>query len=216
MKVYPIFLVGLADRRCVVIGGGEEAQRKVEGLLECEAAVIVISVAITQQLSAWNAQGRITWIKRDYRPGDLHDAFMVIATGTQRNTSDRIWQEATAEGALINVVDDVPHCNFIAGAVARQGPLTIAISTSGCAPALAVRLRERFEREFGPEYKVLLELLAGLREPLAARYPDFEERRERWYALVDSDVLNLLRQDKPDLARQRIAQIVKDGIPHSM
>lgn len=216
MKVYPIFLVGLADRRCVVIGGGEEAQRKVEGLLECEAAVIVISVAITQQLSAWNAQGRITWIKRDYRPGDLHDAFMVIATGTQRNTSDRIWQEATAEGALINVVDDVPHCNFIAGAVARQGPLTIAISTSGCAPALAVRLRERFEREFGPEYKVLLELLAGLREPLAARYPDFEERRERWYALVDSDVLNLLRQDKPDLARQRIAQIVKDGVPHSM
>ncbi len=216
MKVYPIFLVGLADRRCIVIGGGEEAQRKVEGLLECEAAVIVISVAITQQLSAWNAQGRITWVKRDYRPGDLHDAFMVIATGTQRNTSDRIWQEATAEGALINVVDDVPHCNFIAGAVARQGPLTIAISTSGCAPALAVRLRERFEREFGPEYKVLLELLAGLREPLAARYPDFEERRERWYALVDSDVLNLLRQDKPDLARQRIAQIVKDGVPHSM
>ena len=216
MKVYPIFLVGLADRRCIVIGGGEEAQRKVEGLLECEAAVIVISVAITQQLSAWNAQGRITWVKRDYRPGDLHDAFMVIATGTQRNTSDRIWQEATAEGALINVVDDVPHCNFIAGAVARQGPLTIAISTSGCAPALAVRLRERFEREFGPEYKVLLELLAGLREPLATRYPDFEERRERWYALVDSDVLNLLRQDKPDLARQRIAQIVKDGVPHSM
>ena len=216
MKVYPVFLIGLADRRCVVIGGGHEAQRKIEGLLECEATVMVISAAITPQLSAWNAQGRIKWIKRDYRPGDLQGAFMVIATGTEPNMSERIWQEAEAEGALINVVDDVPHCNFIAGAVARQGPLTIAISTSGCAPALAVRLRERFERELGPEYAVLLELLARLREPLAERYPDFEERRERWYALIDSDVLNLLRQDKPDLARQRIAQIVKDGVPHSM
>ncbi len=105
-------------------------------------------------------------------------------------------------------MDDVSYCNFIAGSVVRQGPLTMAISTSGCAPALSVRLRQRFQDEFGPEYGVFLEWLRELREPMAARYPDFQERRRRWYALIDSDILDLFRAGRPDLARQRMAEIV--------
>lgn len=213
MKVYPIFLIGLEKKHCVVVGGGSEAQRKVAGLLDVDAAVTLISARRTDVLRTWVDEGRITWIERDYQPGDLRGAFLVIATGDDPQINARIWQEAKQEGALINVVDDPVHCNFIAGSIVRQGALTIGISTSGCAPALAVRLRQRLAREFGPEYAAFLHMLEDLREPLGARYPDFRERRACWYALVDSDIIDLLRKGEPDLARRRVAEIIGDKVP---
>jgi precorrin-2 dehydrogenase / sirohydrochlorin ferrochelatase len=183
MKGYPIFLIGLADKRCVVVGGGREAERKVTGLLECDAAVTVISVDLTAQLRLWAEGGTITWMARSYQRGDLQGAY---------------------------VVDDASHSNFITGAVMRQGALTIAISTSGCAPTLAVRLRQQLERTFGPEYALFLDWLRAVRGLLAARYPNFTERRAHWYALVDSEILSWLKQGRIDLARQRMAEIIAD------
>jgi precorrin-2 dehydrogenase/sirohydrochlorin ferrochelatase len=212
MKVYPVFLIGLATQRCVVIGGGGEAECKVKGLLDCNAAVTVISAEVTDQLRVWAEAGAIAWVPRPYQTGDLRGAYLVIATEHDAQTNARIWQEARAAGVLVNVTDDPAHSTFVAGSVVRQGPLTLAISTSGRAPALAVRLRQRLEQEFGPEYAALLDLLQEVREPLAAQYPDIHERRARWYALIDSDIIDLLREGRPDLAYQRLAEIIGEEV----
>jgi siroheme synthase-like protein len=95
----------------------------------------------------------------------------------------------------------------VAGSVVRQGHLTISISTSGTAPALSVRLRQKMEPEFGPEYATFLEWMKQLRPPMSQQYPAFGERRERWYKLVDSDILELIRNGRFDLARQRLVEI---------
>jgi len=208
MDVYPIFLVGLETRQCLIIGGGAEAQRKVAGLLDSNAAVTVLSATLTEQLHTWAEEGIITWTARAYEPGDLQDAWLVIVTERDAPMIAEIWEEAQARGVLLNVVDDVIHSTFVAGSVVRQGPLTMSISTSGYAPTLAARLRRQLEQEFGPEYTALLELLRELREPLAVRYPSLQERRALWARLLDSDILDLLRADQPDLARQLAAILV--------
>jgi siroheme synthase-like protein len=207
MKPYPIFLIGLADRHCIVIGGGHEAEYKVKGLLEVEATVTVISPTLTPALQAGADEGRFTWLQRPYQPGDLRGAFLVIAERHDPLTNTAIWEEAEAEGALVNVMDDVAHCNFVAGSVVRQGPLTISISTSGAAPALSVRLRQQMQADFGPEYATFLEWMQALRQPMAATYDSFRERRERWYELVDSDVLELIRDGRLAEARQQVKEI---------
>jgi precorrin-2 dehydrogenase / sirohydrochlorin ferrochelatase len=212
MKGYPVFLTGLDTKRCVVIGGGPEAERKVAGLLECDASVTVISPDLTPLLRLWVEGGTIAWLARSYQPGDLHGAHLVIVTDSPPPIRAAIGQEAEAERALLNVADDTSQSDFTAGAVMRQGALTIAISTNGCAPALAVRLRQQFECTFGPEYATFLDWLQALREPLARQYPDFSERRACWYALVDSDILALLQQGQVDLARQRLADIVAEKL----
>ncbi len=107
----------------------------------------------------------------------------------------------------------MPHSSFIAAAVVRRGDLTVAISTGGKAPALAVRLRERLERELGAEHARFLELAGAVRAPLAARHPDFARRRELWYQLVDSDVLDLLRRGDEPAARRRFAEILGVEVP---
>lgn len=208
LKPYPVFLVGLENRHCVVIGGGKEAAYKVKGLLACDATVTVISPTLGPRLSTWAEEGRFTWLDRPYQPGDLRGAFLVIAERGDPERSAQIFEEAEAERALVNMIDDVPHCNFIAGSVVRQGDLVITISTSGAAPALAVRLREQFEETFGPEYGELLALMGALRQPMAALIPQFQERRRLWYQLVDSDILELLRQGEREQARNKLIAIL--------
>ena len=207
MNVYPIFLTDLQSRRCVVIGGGAEAERKVEGLLTANAAVTVISETLTANLACWANEQRIAWLPRACRPGDLQGAWLAIAVTRDNALAARLKDEAERRGVLLNVTDDAPHSNFVAGAVMRRGPLAIAISTSGRSPALAARIRRQLEQTFGPEYASLLDLLGGMRQPLATREPGFEARKVLWERLLDSDVLELIRKGQIEQARRLAASL---------
>ena len=204
---YPVY-VQMHEQSCVVIGGGKIAEGKVEGLLAVEAKVIVIAPELTPHLRDLADQKQIAYLGRVYQPGDLTGAFMVICATDQAEINHQVWQEATANHQLVNVVDDTPRCNFIAPSILRQGDLTVAISTSGKAPALAVRLKERLQREIGPEYERFLELAGELREPLARHIPDFETRKALWYELVDSEILDVLASGDEAQAREIISCVV--------
>jgi precorrin-2 dehydrogenase len=204
---YPVY-IQLREQPCVVIGGGKIAEGKVEGLLTAEANVTVISPNLTQRLHELAEEKQITYLARPYQPSDLTGAFMVICATDQAEINHQVWQEASANHQLVNVVDDTPRCNFIAPSILRKGDLTIAISTSGKAPALAVRLKEHLQREIGPEYARFLELAGKLREPLAHHIPDFDTRKALWYELVDSEILNVLAHGDEAGAREIISQVV--------
>ncbi len=213
MKVYPIFLNNLAGRKCVVIGGNAEAERKVADLLDCDASVTLISPDPSETLVRLVEDGRVNWINRPYRAGDLKRAFLVILCEPHRENAEAIWREGESERALVNVMDDVPHCSFVAGSVVRRGQLVISISTSGAAPALAVRLRQRLEAIFDHEYASFLDVMGQLRETMATRFPDFEERRRRWYEIVDSDILSLIGAGDLELANRRLGELVGEDLP---
>jgi precorrin-2 dehydrogenase / sirohydrochlorin ferrochelatase len=213
MKVFPIFLNSLHCKQCIVVGGDHEAEQKAHGLLECDANVTVISASATDALRRWAEEGRLRWIARDYRPGDLRGAFLVIAIRKDQETNRTIFEEAEAGNALVNVMDDVPHCNFVAGSVVRQGPLVVSISTSGAAPALAVRMRQQMEQQFGPEYAAFLEIMHTLRASMAAHYPDFTRRKAVWYELVDSGLLELIRERRLKEAHRLLEKILGFHVP---
>lgn len=207
MAHYPVFL-DLRERPCVVLGGCGMAEEKVKGLLDAGARVMVIAPALTPGLEELAAAGRILHRAREYRPGDLDGVALAISTDPTPEVAAAVWQEARDRNILLNTVDDVPHCNFIAPAIVRRGDLSVAISTGGKAPVLAVRLRQRLERELGEEHARFLALAGAAREPLARRLPDFATRRELWYRLVDSDVLDLLRQGDETAALGRFEEIL--------
>lgn len=206
MTHYPVFL-DLADRLVVVIGGGGVAQGKIAGLLAAAARVRVIAPALTDELHTLARAGRVDYHARPYAPGDLAGADLVICATNDRAVNAQVWQDATDAHIWVNVVDDPPHCTFIAPSVARRGDLTVAVSTGGKAPVLAVRVREQIEALLGDEHARFLELAGRLREPIAARYPDFETRKRLWYAIVDSDVLAALKRGDEAAALRTIAAI---------
>ncbi len=211
MKTYSICLVGLDQRRAVVVGGGRIATQKVAGLLEANARVTVVSPTLTSKLKALAGAGRITVIDRPYRQGDLVGAFVVIAATDDPATNKAIWREAEQRGCLVNVVDDPAHCNFIVPAVVRRGEVTVAISTGGASPALARRLRERLETLVGPEYGDLALLLGELRPELRLRYKDKKARLEAAFRLVDSELVDVVREKGLDEARVQARELLAFG-----
>jgi siroheme synthase-like protein len=200
---YPAF-IDLRGRRCVVVGGGAIAEQKIRALLEAGADVVLIAAHCTEVLEQLASEGRIGLRRRPYRRGDLADAFLAIVADAGRQLRAAIWREAEAERVLLNSVDDVRHCHFIAPAIHRQGDLAVAISTGGKSPALAVRLRDRIGTAIGPEYAPLLELLGELRPAIAAAEPDAARRTVLWYRLVDLDLAEDVKRHGVDAARLKI------------
>lgn len=207
MNVYPIFLNDLHNRHCIVIGGTHEAERKVESLIAVYARVTVINETVSERIQALAEDGCIHWIQRPYQDGDLAGAFLVICEGFNEEENAQVWAEGEREGILVNVMDDIPRCNFVAGSVVKRGPITISISSSGDAPTLAVRLRQQLEKQITAEYGTLAAMLGAMRPAVKANFEGFRNRRDRWYQLVDSDILALVRQQDESAIRERITEI---------
>ncbi len=112
MKGLPVTLIGLANQHCMVIGGDSAVEPCVRQLLACDAVVTVIARDLSPQMQTWADEGRFTWLKRDYLPGDLRGAFMVVAKAPVPELGERIWQEGLGEGCLVNVLDQVERSNF--------------------------------------------------------------------------------------------------------
>ncbi|MDR8392275.1 bifunctional precorrin-2 dehydrogenase/sirohydrochlorin ferrochelatase [Aliifodinibius sp. S!AR15-10] len=208
MEMFPIYLRRLDERKTVLIGGDEEAEEKVEQLLDRNANLTVIYPHITDNMRRWADEGRFEWLDREYQDGDLEGAFMAIVAEYEGDLNERVYNEALERNILVNVMDDLPHANFAFGSIVRQGPLTLSISTSGAAPALAVRLRQRFEKEFGPEYGHFLKFMQRLRKPMSRHHPDFESRKKIWYELIDSGVIDYFRENQLLRAYEETAKIV--------
>ncbi|MCW9708016.1 precorrin-2 dehydrogenase/sirohydrochlorin ferrochelatase family protein [Fodinibius salsisoli] len=212
MEMFPIYLRRLDERKTVLVGGDDEAEEKVEQLLERNANLTVISPHLTEKMWRWVRESRFKWIPRNYKQGDLEGAFMAIVAEYEGDINKKVYQEAKERNILVNVMDDLPNANFAFGSIVRRGPLTISISTSGAAPALSVRLRERFEEEFGPEYGQFLEFMQKLRKPMAKYHEKFSDRKDLWYKLIDSEVLSFFRQGKIKEAYHKTAEIVGEKV----
>lgn len=189
---YPVFL-NLCGRLCVVVGGGEVAERKVEVLLSSGARVRVIAPEVTRKIERWAEEGRLELLRRAYRKGDLSGAWLCVAATDDPEVQKAVFSEAEAGRIFCNVVDRPELCSFIVPSVVRRGRLQLAISTSGASPATARRIRERLEEEFGPEWEVYLELMARWRKEILSRGWPEERRRAVFTRLALAPIPEWLR-----------------------
>jgi siroheme synthase-like protein len=162
MSLFPIF-VKLQGRLVVVVGGGEIASAKIDGLLRAGARVRVIAPEVHTAFAEPIRSRKIEWIPRKFQAGDVSDATLVIAATSAPGVNASVFREAEARGVLCNAVDDIENCHFYYGSIVQRGDLQIAISTNGKSPALAQRLRQELEQQFGPEYEVWLNFCARRR-----------------------------------------------------
>ena len=193
MRYFPA-LLDLRGKLCVVVGGGRVAERKVRSLLKAGALVKVISPQISESLFQSELKGKIVHRPRSFRSDDLRGAFLAIAATDDRATNERISRQALGLKIPVNVVDDPTYSSFIVPSLVERGDLLVAISTSGQSPALAKLLRERLQKEIGPEYSSLLKLLGAVRRKV--RSLGFSQKRNQriFRKLVRNDLLSLIRK----------------------
>ena len=202
---YPIALE-LSRRRCVVVGGGPEAEGKARALLEADAEVVVIAAQHSFGLVDLARRGELDLIWRPYRHGDLAGVFLVVDAGGDRTQSAAVFAEAEARRVLCNAVDDTAHCHFAVPAVVRRGELLVTVSSGGRSPALAKRLRRRLTEQIGWEYEVLVDLLGEVRaEALPGRTVSFAVWAQRWEAILEEEdeLVRLVAAGREDEVRVR-------------
>lgn len=207
---YPVY-IDLGNRRCVVVGGGAVAERKVGTLLERGADVVVISPEVTADLGRLASEGAIAHVPRAYRSGDLEGAWLVFGATDDRPTNVAVFEEAQARGVPANVIDDPELCSFIVPSIVTRGDLQIAISTGGASPALAKRIRVALEAEFGPEYETLMELLGRFRHRIMAEVTSPSSRRRIFETVADSDVLERIRAGAAPSVDELVEEFVQNG-----
>ncbi len=195
--LYPVVL-DLAGRGAVVVGGGRVALRKARALADAGARVTAVAPAFLPEFAE---DARIRCLREPYAARHLEGARVVVAATDDPAVNRRVADHARAAGVLVNVVDVPDLSDFIVPAQVRRGDLVVAISTGGAAPGLSRRLRERLEREFGPEWAGYLEALRQTRARVLAEVTDPALRRRIFERLTEPDLLEAARAGPDALAR---------------
>jgi precorrin-2 dehydrogenase/sirohydrochlorin ferrochelatase len=210
MKYYPIHL-NIKNRNCLIVGGGAVGTRKVNALLECGAHIFVVSPDPTSQLLRLASEGSITLYKRAYRSDDLAGMFLVIGATDDERLNRRISKDAEQANILCNIADRPEVCNFILPSIVRRGDLVITISTSGKSPALAKRLRQKLETQFGREYTDFLLLMGAIRKKLLSRAHEPEAHKALFNQLIDSELIELMQAGKKEEINSLLYKILGEG-----
>ncbi len=196
--LYPVNLV-LAGRRCLVVGGGRVAAQKAKELAACGAEVHVVAPRIDDETAALAG---VICHRRAYEAGEVAGYRLAVTATDDDDVNRQVFEEGETHRVWVNSADDPAHCAFTLPARVRQGPLLVTFATGGRSPALATWLRRRFTDEFGPEYGVLIDLLAEARADLQARGVGTEGLD--WQGALDSGMLELVREGRLAEAKERL------------
>jgi precorrin-2 dehydrogenase/sirohydrochlorin ferrochelatase len=210
MRYYPVNL-DIRNRGCLVVGGGAVGERKVRTLLECGADVVVITLLATEHLHGLASEGQIRLRLRGYQPSDLDGQFLVIGATGDEEVNRRISEDASGRGILCNIADRPKACTFVLPAIVSQGDLVIAISTSNKSPALAKRIRQALEKEFGPEYATLLNLMGAIRARLLAEAKRPERHKRIFERILDAGLLEMIREERTEEATALLQELLGEG-----
>ena len=204
MKLFPIF-ADLKDRLVLVVGGGAVAERKTLSLLEASADVLLGAPELTPALAALAAEGRIRHLQGRFDPAWLDEVWLAVAATDDRETNAAVSEAAAVRRIFSNVVDDPELSSFQVPSIVDRSPVIVAISSSGVAPVLARRIRERIESLFDHTLGQLAGLAASYRKRIRASHPDLGARRRFYDWLLDGPVAGFLRQQQPAQAEAALA-----------
>ncbi|MDD4334245.1 MAG: bifunctional precorrin-2 dehydrogenase/sirohydrochlorin ferrochelatase [Desulfotomaculaceae bacterium] len=204
MAVRYMISLDLKNKKCLVVGGGKVAERKVRSLLECEALVCVVSPEIIPALSSMAAEGLLLYRRGSYKTSDLEDMFLVFGATGKEEVNRQIADDCAGRNLIVNIVDDPAKCNFYVPATVRRGSLAIAVSTGGKSPLLARKIREELELVYGPQYEDFLEMLGALREEVIKNVSDPEKKKNKLESLVSDEILNMLKKGRLEPAKEML------------
>lgn len=209
---YPVSL-NLRGKTCVLVGGGAVAVRKIAGLLQTGASIVVMSPTLDESLRQREAREDLHWLKQRWSPGSLLPLApsLVFAATDDSVVNREVAEEARQLGALVNLADEGQAGDFANMAVLRRPPLLVALDSNGASPALVRWLRDRIAGCVRQEHATLARWLGELRPGLPALLPQQERRQAFYREVLESDVLALLGSDREEEARSLMNSMLENS-----
>ncbi|EMH4110704.1 siroheme synthase CysG [Serratia ureilytica] len=210
MDYLPIFCQ-LQHKACLLVGGGEIAERKARLLLDAGAALTVNALAFSPQFHQWAAEGLLTLAEGEFSPALLTEKWLVIAATDRLEVNALVYQCANQQRVFCNVVDDPKRASFIMPSIIDRSPIMVAVSSGGKAPVLARLLREKLEAMLPQHLGKLAQLGGSLRQRVKQRFSSLGARRRFWERLFAHDRLaQSLANDDATLAERQLEQLFSE------
>src|SRR5262245_46585768 len=200
MRYFPLF-IDLKGRKVLIVGGGEEALRKVRLLLKTEVRIELIAPELHPELTDLAIGGNLAWIGRDFHPAHLDGATCVFVAANDE-ISARVSSEAHKRDILVNVVDEADLSSVIVPAIVDRDPLVVAVGTEGAAPVLAQGIRTSLETELPPFLGALTKAAGALRGRVSKALPAGRARREFWRRYFYGSIRDAFLRGPDEFARE--------------
>lgn len=209
--LYPVNL-DISGKRCLVVGGGSVAARKIRALLLCGGVVQIISPEADAAIAKLAETGEINWLKRTYKRGDVKDAFLIFAATDDPEVQRQVSEDAGIHHVLLNSAADPELSDFHVPAKIRRGDFVIAVSTGGGSPALATLLRAQLAEEYGDEYGILVELMARIRSHVVKGSSVAAENRSLFKSILQLPVLHCIKTGNWNELKLLLSRVLPAGI----
>ncbi len=206
-KLYPVYL-DLREKKCLVVGGGAVAERKVDTLLKCRAVVTVVSPVVTSYLKELEGIGYIKWVREPYHLRYLENATLVIGSTGNEMVNRQVAQDCFERNIMVNIVDVPELCSFFVPSLVSRGPLSIAVSTEGKSPAFARRLREELEEIYTEEHGKFVSYLGELRSHIQEEVSDPQKRKDLFTKLANEEFFRLFQNLPIEVLEEAVATII--------
>ena len=187
MDFLPVFL-DIKDKPCLVIGGGDVAERKVEALLRCGARVHLVATRLNRALTERLAAGELTHRAGEFHENDLNECHLVIAATNDAAVNRQAAEASRRRRLPVNVVDRPELCTFIVPSIIDRSPVVVAVSTGGASPVLARLIRARLETLIPAAYGRLAGLANRFRDAVKAKFANPDDRRQFWDRVLQGEV----------------------------
>lgn len=212
MDSYFPIVIDIHEKKCLVVGGGEVATRKVESLLQAGALVTVISPEAGESIRQWAKNGQLHWKSEAFTDMDVKEFAFVIAATNHSDVNRAVYQAVNQAGGWVNVVDRPDLCNFILPSVVKRGKLTISVSTSGASPGLARKIKQTIEKEIGPEYEEYVEFLSCIRQQVLAEIGDHGQRKKIFRELLSERFMEAAEEERYAMAAELVKLVSEEYV----
>ncbi len=207
MQYFPVFF-DLHGKRCLVVGGGDVAARKVSLLFRAGAEVNVVSPKLCESLQNRVANNEISHVARDFEDADIEACTLIVAGTDDHAVNKHVSDLAHARCIPVNVVDQPKLSSFIVPSIIDRSPVQVAVSTGGASPVLARLLRARLETLIPSAYGRLAALMNEFRGKVKDKLTDEGKRRHFWEDVVQGSIAELIFAGKEEAAREAMHSAV--------
>jgi uroporphyrin-III C-methyltransferase/precorrin-2 dehydrogenase/sirohydrochlorin ferrochelatase len=205
MDLLPLFH-NLNGRRCVMVGGGSVALRKIRPLIEVGAKVEIIAPEINTAITDLAEKHSLCLYQRKFNNADLEGAALVIAATDDKQLNKQVSEQAQKLNIPVNVVDQPELCSVVFPSIVDRSPVQIAISSGGTAPVLARMLRTRLESLIPSGYGFLAQLAGKFRQQVKEKITEPNSRKAFWEDVFSGDISELVFSNKHDIAESKLQE----------
>ncbi|PID78246.1 MAG: siroheme synthase [Deltaproteobacteria bacterium] len=211
MEFYPVYLK-FKGRNVIVVGGGEVAFRKVKRLLDYGAFVMAVAPVFTKEFSFFKQNKNFSMKIKEFDKKDIFDAFFVFAATDNMKVNIDVSEVSRKKGVLCNIADSSDRSDFILPSYVKRGSLVFTVSTGGKSPALARKIRQDLEKQYGDDYEIFIYLLGKIRTFVLKSESSSSENREKFRAFVFGNLLDYVKSKNLEGIKEEIGYILKDSV----